>query len=251
MNEHHEGGDMRRILGRALVGSAIALAMTAPIMSQNTFAQSTSVDAWATIGTIHPAAGCTVDVAIEVRDGGAALSGANVAIEVSLDDSGEVISTDSAATNDSGVAYLTYDTSAAGADAKGWLSLSINGGYVGGQSIWTDGDSCSGSQAVVDFSGDVPSVSVAESPSSSSSESSSSAVIIPNVSAYQQQRPLSCEYASLASRPVRSATGSPSTTSTTWSVGRRIRTGATVATSMAPGATPPTTASMPKRWCRR
>ncbi|HEU0163404.1 MAG TPA: C39 family peptidase [Thermomicrobiales bacterium] len=202
---------MRRILGRAVAGGTLALAMCLPLATStpSVFAQSTSVEAWATIGATHPAPGCSVDVALQLQDGGSTISGADVAIVFSLDSTGEVISSDEGQTDGDGVANLTYDTSNASAGDKGWLEVHVNGQYLGGQTIWADGDSCDQGSTLVDMSGSVPTTATSTSDSSSSSsddssdssasvDDSSDTVMIPNVSAYLQQRPLSCEFAALS-----------------------------------------------------
>ncbi|HEU0163405.1 MAG TPA: C39 family peptidase [Thermomicrobiales bacterium] len=188
---------MRRILGRALVGMGIAASLCLPMTTPAAFAQSASIDAWATIDATHPAPGCTVGVTVELRDGGSPLTAADVSILLSDDGTGEVVSSDRSVTGDSGVAYLSYD---APSSAKNWLEIDVNGQYLGGVTIWADGSSCDQGSSVVDFSGDVPAIATSGGDDVSSAEASSDggAVILPNVSAYQQQRPLSCEYASLA-----------------------------------------------------
>ncbi len=66
----------------------------------------------------------------------------------------------------------------------------------------TDGGACSGAPSLLDLSGDVPVVSGAGSSTSGEESqqaaSSAGSVILPGAIAYQQQRGLSCEYASLA-----------------------------------------------------
>jgi len=166
-------------------------------------AQSASIDAWAEVATVNPGVGCAVDVSVEIRSGGAGLAGAEVSLVVSDDASGATVSSDATSTNDSGIAWLTIDTSGASAGDKTWMNILVNGVYVGGQTIWITADGgCAGASTLLDLSGDVPVVSGASAPADadtgSESSSAGGAVVIPGAIAYQQQRGLSCEYASLA-----------------------------------------------------
>jgi uncharacterized protein YvpB len=175
-----------------------------PLGASTAVAQSQSVDSWVTLGSSSPAAGCVVDVTVEVRSGGGGVGGADVVVNVSLDDgSGSVISSDRTVTDDAGIAYLVYDTSAAWDGAKTWLEVLVNGSYLGGTTVWVDdANSCSGNGALLDLSGEVASIADTTVDSSSSSDTAEATddgtVMIPNVSAYQQDRGLSCEYASLS-----------------------------------------------------
>ncbi|MGI8404991.1 MAG: C39 family peptidase [Thermomicrobiales bacterium] len=198
---------MRRIVTRAFVAGGIALALCTPIATPAAFAQTASVEAWATLDATHPSPGCNVGVTVEVHSGGAANANANVSIVLSEDATGTMISSDSGETNDSGVAYLSYDTSGAVSGDKLWLELHVNDTYLGGKTIWTDGNSCALGATVIDLTGNAPSTSAATTSTSTSSDSSGSGtsadassgpVMISNISAYQQQRPSSCEYASLS-----------------------------------------------------
>lgn len=179
-----------------LMVAIIAAATGGPWGSATVHAQSQSVDVWVEVATAHPGVGCFVDTSVEVRGGGG-VSGADVVLTLSHDDSGTIYSRDTGVTDGAGIVYLGYDTSAASSGDKTWLEVSVNGSYVGGRTVWVDGDSCSGAPSLLDLSGEVPTVSDSVVESSSSSDSSS-AVIIPGVQAYQQQRTLSCEYAAVA-----------------------------------------------------
>lgn len=174
----------------------LAAATGAPV-ARSIMAQS-SVDVWVETAATHPAVGCTVDTSVEVRSGGAGLPNANVALTLSDDNDGTIYSTNSAVTNDAGIAYLTFDTSSAYHGAKTWLEISVNGSYVGGQTIWVDGNSCVGSSTLLDLSGSVAIVTPQNTTETSSASASSGEIIIPGVQAYQQQRPLSCEYAAVS-----------------------------------------------------
>jgi uncharacterized protein YvpB len=191
---------MRRVITTAMAALMLVLAI-GPIGAPNAIAQSQSVDSWVTLGSTSPSSGCVVDVTVEVRSGGGAVPGADVAVALSLDDGSKtIISSDRAVTNDSGIAYLTYDTYAAWDGAKTWLEVVVNGSYLGGSTIWVDdANGCGDAGAQLDLTGEVASVAdsvVAETEVDTADDSG--AVIIPGVVAYQQQRGLSCEYASLS-----------------------------------------------------
>lgn len=195
---------MRRTVTRALVIGSLAVGLCTPLAAPAVMAQDASAEAWATIGATHPAPGCSVNVSFEVRSGGAPNVGADVSLSLSEDGTSNVISSDRQVTDGSGVAYLAFDTSAASSGEKLWLEFHINGVYVGGETVWADGSDCSTGATVTSFNGTIPSSS-GETASSTSSDTTSAsastnsgAVIIPNISTYQQQRGLSCEYASLS-----------------------------------------------------
>lgn len=151
-----------------------------------------AVDLWVTFGATEPGAGCVVDVAV---DGGSGLAGSSVSVVVTDDASGAVYSDDSSTAGDSGVAWLSIDTNGS-PGGKGWASVSVNGTYVGGQSIWVTDGGCADGAKMVTMSGSVAS---AESGSAEpEADAASGSVVIPGAIAYQQQRGLSCEYASIA-----------------------------------------------------
>lgn len=157
-----------------------------------------SVAAWMTVATNHPAAGCVVDTSVEVHSGGAPMVGAEVTIILSDDASPTVIDTMTTTTTATGFAWMSFDTSAA-PGAKTWLEVRVNGAYLGGRTIWIDGTGCAGAPSVLDLSGDVPLVSdtwVPAPTTDSVATTSTGGSFLPVVT-YQQQRPLSCEYAAV------------------------------------------------------
>jgi uncharacterized protein YvpB len=192
---------MRRALTVVMAALIVVLA-GGPLGASSAAAQSQSVDTWITLGATEPAAGCVVDATVEVRSGGGAVSGADVVVNLSLDDgSGEVISSDRGVTDDAGIAYLVYDTGAGWDGAKTWLEVLVNGSYLGGTTVWiNDANSCDDTGQLLNLSGDVASVAdtVVDTAEVVDASDDSGAVIIPGVVAYQQQRGLSCEYASLS-----------------------------------------------------
>lgn len=160
-------------------------------------ASAASVAAWMTVATNHPAAGCSVETSVEVRSGGSPMVGAEVEIILSDDSSGAVVDSDVSATDDSGIAWMSFGTGYSA--EKTWLEVRVNGSYLGGRTIWVDGDSCSGAPSILDLSGDAPVVTdtwTASSSSASSSSSDGSGSFLSPV-LYAQQRPLSCEYAAV------------------------------------------------------
>lgn len=145
------------------------------------------VTAWITVGSVRPAVGCTVDVAVEVREAGAPVAQTEVSIALFVDD--ELVSIDQGVTDGDGLAFLTFDTGGAYDGASGWLDVNVAGGYVGGLSIIPTADgACSGDGRMIETSADVPAVLA------DVSETVSEAPAFPT---YAQQRTLSCEYAAL------------------------------------------------------
>lgn len=160
-------------------------------------AQSQSVDVWMEVDTANPAYSCYVDTSIEVRSGGAALSGAEVVLTLSNDGDGTVISQEVGTTDGSGIAVLGFDTSGAPSD-KTWLEVSVNGSYIGGRTIWVGGAACDGSPSLLDLSGEVPTITDTNAAPVAVEETTSGGTILPNVVTYVQQRNLSCEYAAVS-----------------------------------------------------
>lgn len=158
------------------------------------------VAVWMTVATKHPAQGCLVETSVEVRSGGAAVANAEVQLMLSDDASSWVISSDTATTNESGIVSMAFDTSGATVE-KTWLEVRVNGAYIGGMTIWVDGDSCAGAPVLLDLSGNAPIVNESAPVASSVSESAPAAsnesgTFLPLV-LYAQQRNLSCEYSAV------------------------------------------------------
>jgi uncharacterized protein YvpB len=159
-------------------------------------AQSQSVDVWMEVGTANPAFGCSVDTSIEVRSGGAAVSGAEVVLLLSNDADGSMVSQDVGTTDGNGIVSLGFDTSGAPSE-KTWLEISVNGSYVGGRTIWVGGSGCDGAPSLLDLSGDVPMITdQAAAPVSVDTPSSGGTFLEPVT--YVQQRNLSCEFAAVS-----------------------------------------------------
>ena len=192
---------MRRALTVAVAAIAAAIA-TGPLGAPAVLAESQSIDAWVEIATPQPGAGCFVDTSVEVRSSGGGVEGAEVVLALSVDGGGEVLSSERALTDERGIAYLGFDTSAASDGDKTWLDILVNGSYIGGRTIWVTDGACDGASSLLDLSGDVPTIAdtVVETDTEAETQAAANGgeVIIPGVVAYQQQRPLSCEYAAVA-----------------------------------------------------
>jgi uncharacterized protein YvpB len=195
---------MRHHLTR-VVAVLVALTMLAPLLTPMG-TSAASVTAWVQTSSKTPGVGCSLDVSVEVRSGGGAVSGADVSIALSEDGTSNVISSTGGTTNGSGIARVSLDTSAGWDGMKGWMEVAVNGSYLGGQTIWITDGSCSGNGTLVEMNGSATTVIDGGSAPDESSDSSEAAptdnsggkVIIPNVWTYHQQRGLSCEYASLS-----------------------------------------------------
>jgi uncharacterized protein YvpB len=177
----------------------IALALMAPALAPA--ASAADVTAWVETGAKSPGVGCAVDVSVEVRSGGSPVTDAEIAVELAEDGTNNVISRDTGTTNGSGIAWLTMDTSDGWDGLKGWMQVSVNGSYLGGQSIFITDGGCSGNGTLVKMNGCATTTISSGSDTSSDSgaaEASDGKVIIPNVPNYQQQRGLSCEYSALS-----------------------------------------------------
>ncbi|MBA2278694.1 MAG: C39 family peptidase [Chloroflexia bacterium] len=207
---------------RALIVMLVALCLSlvgGPFNAGTVQAKTQKVDAWMTIRALKPAVGCSVDVSVEVRSGGQVVTGADVALALSVDGDGTVLSVDRGTTDGSGLAYLTFDTSDGWVGAKTWLELVVNGSYLGGWTVRLTSDgACEGTNKLVDLSGDVRSTSdsVVDSPAERTAADNSDS-IIDNTPAYAQKRSLSCEYASL-----RIATGALGNGISEWDFDNRV-----------------------------
>jgi uncharacterized protein YvpB len=156
-----------------------------------------TVDAWIELSSIRPAVGCTLDVSVEVRDAGFAVSQTEVSLAFFVD--GDVVGADTAVTDEDGIAYLAVDTGGAYAGADAWLDVNVASAYLAGQSILPTADgACDAGGKLIEASGAVPAVQVeaVTDDSEGVGPSGDDAVSI-RVPTYGQQRSLSCEYASL------------------------------------------------------
>ena len=183
---------MNRAIRVGAIGAAMFLvASTVPMAKSTSAASVRSVTSWIEVSSTRPASGCTVDLGIEIRDSGNAVSSTEVSIALFADD--ELISADRAVTDGDGVAQLAVETGGAG--GNGWLDVNVGGGYLTGLYIGlAAGDSCSDGADFLTVEGEVPDVTVE---ADSRSEESADGVFVSGVPFYVQQRNLSCEYAAL------------------------------------------------------
>jgi uncharacterized protein YvpB len=141
------------------------------------------VTAYIELSSTKPNPGCDLNVAVEVRSSGAAISG--VTTSIALFAGSDIVAIDDENTDDSGVAHFSVSTTGIGSD--GWLDINVGGGYLTGYAIvGTAGNSCdAGSKYDVIES----SLSVASR--------NASAANLPSFPTHQQERNLSCEYAAI------------------------------------------------------
>ena len=163
-------------------------------------AASRSVQAWVEIGSTAPAVGCLVDVSVEVREAGNVVPGTEALVALAV--GGDIYALDRAITDESGVAFLALDTSAA-AEGGAWLDVVLGGVYVGGMRVsLTDDGACGGASAMVAVNGTVPVVEAAVSATiddaSGESGTETGAGMVVGVPTYVQERNLSCEFAALS-----------------------------------------------------
>lgn len=162
----------------------------------STYAATQSVDSWIELSTGNPAPGCPMEVSVEVRSQGAPVAG--VAVELALHQEGNLLTAAHGVTNDSGIDFLAIDTSSLSSGIGYWLDINIGGVYLTGQSIVAGSSDC-GAPKSISTSGTISVVPGASSTSSTGSNGltgtgAGSKVYVPT---YQQQRPLSCEFASV------------------------------------------------------
>ncbi len=187
---------MRRWFNGPMVALLVLSLGGAALAPSTTQAMARSVNAWVTVKSVNPSVGCTIPVAIEVREYGTALGGVDILAGLVV--GGEVFASERAVTGASGVGYVDLDTSAAYASDDARVEVSLAGSYLGHVDVTIDnGGSCTSSAAVLDVPADIwwTEASVAAAPAvSSAAPSGGTSIPVPN---YVQQRNLSCEYASL------------------------------------------------------
>ncbi len=185
----------RTVLAVVLVLSVLGLGGF--VTPHSISAANQSVDAWIELSTGSPAPGCSLDVSVEVRSQGAPV--ASVAVELALHQDGNLLAADHGVTNDAGIVYLALDTSTLTSGVGYWLDINVGGVYLTGESIVAGSGDC-GAPKSISTSGSISVVPGATDSGSSSTSSgltgtgAGAKVFVP---AYQQQRSLSCEFASL------------------------------------------------------
>lgn len=142
-------------------------------------ASASEATAWVELSSTKPGPGCTINVSIEIRSNGHALTGTEVS--VALFDDGSVISMDAQQTNSNGVAYLGVVASN-GAD---WMDLNVGGVYLKGYAIATNsGNGCDAAPKFETLTGTIAAGGMGSHN-------------YPPYYIYGQMRSLSCEYAAI------------------------------------------------------
>lgn len=157
------------------------------------------VDAWITVDSVEPGAGCAVDVSVEVRDGSDAVSGAEITASLSVD--GSLLSSDIESSGSSGLAYLSVDTAWAEAGSSARLDVNVGGDYAGGMTLDISDGGCASEPSMI--TGYAEAWIPSESDEASVDQAAEGAaapddVAYISVPTYHQARNLSCEYAALS-----------------------------------------------------
>ncbi len=179
-----------------IAASFVATAPAEPAAAAGSFR---SVDTWITVGSIAPGSGCMVDVSVEVREAGAAVTGAEVTASLTMD--GSMLSSDFETSSEGGLTYLGVDTAWADPGSAARLDINIGGGYVGGTTLDITGGGCASEASMITGSVDAWIPSVAEEASVAEDAEQAAApddVAYLSVPTYHQARNLSCEYAALS-----------------------------------------------------
>jgi uncharacterized protein YvpB len=152
------------------------------------------VHAWIELSSTRPAVGCALDVSVEVRDAGFAVTQTEVALALFLGD--DVVGADTSVTDGDGVAHLSLDTSGTAGGAGAWIDVNVASAYLTGFSIFpTSGGGCADDGTLIEATGTVPDVQVGAA--SVGVPGTGDSAISHWVPTYKQERNLSCEYASL------------------------------------------------------
>src|SRR5690349_2789697 len=188
------------VLRKAMAGAFVLGLLVAQLgLSGTAQADSSGVDSYIELSATKPASGCTIDGSFEVRSDGYPVAGVEVFIGLYVGT--DLISSDSALTDDNGVTYLSLDPGVAvGSDA--WIDVTLNDTYWWGTAAYPGaGSGCYDGTLNANKSGPIAgapsSTDDSASAPSSNGHVSSDAVIIPEVGFYVQQRNLSCEYAAV------------------------------------------------------
>lgn len=187
---------MRRFL---LIGVIVAamLGMSGVVIPTPALADSRNVDAWIELSTVTPSPGCAIEISVEVRSSGTPVPG--VEVELALHQDTDLLAADYGVTNDSGIDFLTIDTSGIAVGTGYWLDINLGGNYLTGTSVVGTADSC-GTPKQISTTGTITVVPGATSNTSSSAPTgmtgtgAGAKVYVPT---YHQARNLSCEYASI------------------------------------------------------
>ncbi len=189
----------RAVWGPAVLGMLMTFAPIVMSAPSALAAAAAPVTAWLEISTTRPAAGCSVNISVEIRTNGDPVAAAGV--NAALFSGRSLIDTYSATTDGNGVVELSVDASSGVGD---WVDVDVNGAYLTGFSIAAGtGSSCADAPRSMTVSGALPSVaSPAGAGSTGSTVADASGDAGPTVNVggvifYKQERNLSCEYAAL------------------------------------------------------
>lgn len=186
---------MKRVLLVVVIVAAM-VGLSGAAIPSSVLADTRNVDSWIGLSTVTPSPGCPVEVSIEVRSGGAPVAGVEIEVALHLDTA--LIAADYGVTNESGIAFLTVDTSDIAVGVGYWLDINLGGVYLTGTSIVGSAD-CGGPKQI-STSGVINVVPGATSNTSTGARTgmtgtgAGSKVYVPT---YQQQRNLSCEFAAI------------------------------------------------------
>lgn len=184
---------MTRTIRLAMCAAVLMMsAVFAPAASEVSAANQ-SVNTWIGISSTAPAAGCVLDVSVEMVGDSGPVSSA--AVEVFLFSYETLISSDWSVTDENGIAWFSIDTGSA--TEAGWLDVTVGGEYFTGTAIsLASGSSCDAPYGLLNVSGSVPTAEV-DFVASDAVAGTGGGTFVSGVPFYVQQRNLSCEYASL------------------------------------------------------
>lgn len=184
---------MKRLL-MAMLAMMMMAGLLAGVAPRVAHAGEIDGDMWIEVSGTKPTIGCAVDLGIELRSEGQPLGGADVLAALHTDADG-LISMDEARTSDVGIVHLSIDTSLSPVGVTGWIDINVGGKYFTGIGIKTTEDGgCSNEGKSIHETGTIAYYPVSAPSASGSDDGLTASVWVPR---YQQQRPLSCEYASL------------------------------------------------------
>ena len=195
-------GSMGRLLAIALA-SALWLASLGLVPVETKAADGRkAVTTWVTVGSVRPAAGCVVDVSVEVRDGNGPASNLDIALGFVVD--GEIVDVPRAVTGPDGIAHLSLDMSLTYPGAATRVEVNVAGTYADRVDLApTDDGPCSGEPFLSSVTAEIwaPNEAVTNGTDDNNGETSaieSGQGTFLSVPTYVQQRNLSCEFASLS-----------------------------------------------------
>lgn len=196
---------MRRSLVMPLLVAILVSSIAAPLAATPAVANTVrSVNSWVTLQSASPAVGCTVPVAVEVREGGNALYGVDILAGIVID--GEIFGSARAVTGNDGLAILNIPSAGAYAGGNAVVEVNLSGTFIGGYPVTLTADGgCESTPAMYEASADIWwSSEAAQAAIDTAAAEVQTEIAADNtfgasiwVPEYAQQRNLSCEFASL------------------------------------------------------